>query len=92
MLFLWVFISGLHAARESADFHPMTLRARPPFILFIVFTGDELFIVQWTRSEVNLLFLQEEVSPGLVPVNILRLPQHILSHRSWGGLVYFRGV
>lgn len=41
VLFLWVYISGLHAARESADFHPMTLPTRPPFILFLVFTGDE---------------------------------------------------
>lgn len=81
MLFLWVYISGLHAARESADFHPMTLRTRPLFIIFIVYTGDELFIVEQTRRHVNLLFLQEDVSRGLVPVKILRLPQHILSHR-----------
>lgn len=33
MLVLWVCISGLHAARESADFHPMTLRS-PLFIIY----------------------------------------------------------
>lgn len=40
----------------------------------------------------GLRFLQEDVSSGRVPVEILRLPQHILPHRRWKGLVDFSGV
>lgn len=58
----------LISARGESAVDPMTLWALPP-----IYTR---FIDQYSMT---LLFLQEDVSSGRVPVNILRLPQHIFN-------------
>lgn len=72
-------ISGF--AARSADFHPMTLRARP--LGFYSYLQVALSVSSEVGSAGNLLLVHDDVSSGRVPVLIFRLPQHILSHTQY---------